>query len=291
MPKGTDDVINGVKSFLGTVEDGTGILGFFGKVFDFLKPLMKPFEFVLKTVMRPFTQIVFTLIDFVTGFYEGFTQTEGGLLDKIAGGFEGGVLGIIKGITEAIDLIFIELPAWIAKKLGFEGLASSLQEFSITELVDPVYDALKRFFKTLFSGDIMGAGEMVVSGVNDFFKTVLRALLPSPTEDYDLLDPRFALQKLFKAIGTYEYVGINPDTGEMMNQIEPTDTGSGAGGAAGAKTNQAGNESAMANVNAVDNSQVAVTTVNKAGDKQVTYVNKTWTQPMPLRASSVGMDY
>ena len=88
MPKGTNDVINGVKSFLGSLEDGSGVLGFFGKVFNFLKPLMKPFEFILKTVMRPFTQIVFTIIDFVTGFYDGFTQTEGGLLEKIAGGFE-----------------------------------------------------------------------------------------------------------------------------------------------------------------------------------------------------------
>lgn len=289
MPKGTDDVINGVKSFLGTVEDGTGILGFFGKVFDFLKPLMKPFEFVLKTVMRPFTQIVFTLIDFVTGFYEGFTQTEGGLLDKIAGGFEGGVLGIIKGITEAIDLIFIELPAWIAKKLGFEGLASSLQEFSITELVDPVWDAIKKFFKTLFSGDIMGAGAMVVGGTMDFVKSIIRSILPE-NKEFKFTDKSTWAGGLIPQ-EIYDWVG--EDTKKVEAQVEPKDTGKGAGGAAGGKAIDQvkmvplpGSMSPM-----TDNSQVAVTTINRAGDKQVTYVQKSWQQPMPLKPSSAGMDY
>lgn len=293
MPKGTDDVINGVKSFLGSFDDGTGVLGFFGKVFDFLKPLMKPFEFVLKTVMRPFTQIVFTIIDFVTGFYDGFTGTEGGFLEKVAGGLEGGILGVIKGITEAIDLLLFGIPAWFLEKLGFENIAKGWKEFSITELIDPAWNAIKEFFKKIFSGDIMGAGSMVVGGVNDFIKALLRMVLPDPTEDYGLLDPR-TYARMAIPDSVYTYAGINPATGEMLEQqVEPKDTGSGAGGAAGAKAVQNPPVPSGVPIPGMmnDNSQVAVTTVNNAGSKQVTYVNKSWTGPMPLKASAMGMDY
>ena len=53
--------------------------------------------------MRPFTQILLTIIDFVVGFYEGFTSEEGSMMDKVTAGIEGGLLGVVKGITEAID--------------------------------------------------------------------------------------------------------------------------------------------------------------------------------------------
>jgi hypothetical protein len=293
LPKGTGEVLESLRTFIGSFDEGTGMLGFFGKALDFLKPLMKPFEFVLKTVMRPFTQIVFTIIDFVTGFYEGFTSTEGSLLDKVGAGLEGGIKGIIKGITEAVDLIFVSLPAWFLEQLGFEKAAEGMREFSFTELVDPIWDAIKKFFKTLFSGDIMGAGSMVVGGINDFIKALLRMVLPDPTEDYGLLDPRtYARMAIPDSI--YTYAGINPATGELLEKkIEPKDTGKGSGGAAGAKAIDQvkmvplpGSMSPM-----TDNSQVAVTTVNRAGDKQITYVQKSWQQPMPLKPSSAGMDY
>lgn len=218
---------------LGSVSEGTGILGFFGKAFGILEPILKPLKTVLGVILRPFTQFVLTFIDFITGFYDGFTSEDGSFMDKMMAGLEGGIKGVIKGITDAIDLIFVKFPAFIAEKLGFQETADALGDFSFTELVDPIWDSIKKFFTTLLSGDISGAAGMVVGGVEEFFKTVLRALLPDPTADFGLLDPRFALQKLFKAIGTYEYVGINADTGEMMEQVSPTDTGTGAGGVAG----------------------------------------------------------
>lgn len=292
LPKGTGEVLESLRTFIGSFDEGTGMLGFFGKVFDFLKPLMKPFEFVLKTVMRPFTQIVFTIIDFVTGFYDGFTGTEGGFLEKVAGGLEGGILGVIKGITEAIDLLLFGIPAWFLEKLGFENLAKGWGEFSITEIIDPAWNAIKEFFKKIFSGDIMGAGSMVVGGVNDFIKALLRMVLPDPTENFGILDPR-TYARMAIPDSVYTYAGINPATGEMLEQkVEPKDTGSGAGGATGAKMNQNPIPQGVPLPGMMsDNSQIAVTTVNRAGDRQVTYVNKSWNQPMPLKPSSAGMDY
>ena len=218
LPTWASEIPQNIRGLLGSADEGTGILGFFSKAFSFLQPVLDPLKKVIGTVFRPFTQILLTVVDFVVGFYEGFTGAEGSLMDKLGAGLEGGIKGVIKGITEAIDLIFIQFPAWILGKLGFKETAEGLKEFSLTDLVDPIWDSIKKFFTTLVSGDISGAAGMVVGGVEDFFKTILRALLPDPTADFSLLDPRFALQKLFKAIGTYDYVGINADTGETIQE-------------------------------------------------------------------------
>jgi hypothetical protein len=216
LPTWAKNIPQNIKSLIGNAEDGTGILGFFSKAFSFLEPVLSPLKKVIGTIFRPFTQILLTVIDFVVGFYEGFTGAEGSLMDKLGAGLEGGIKGIIKGITEAIDLIFIQFPAWILGKLGFEDTANNLKEFSLTDLVDPIWDSIKKFFTTLISGDISGAAGMVVGGVEDFFKAVLRAVLPDPTADYGFFDPRTALQKVFKAMGAYKYAGINADTGELI---------------------------------------------------------------------------
>lgn len=227
LPTWAKEIPQNIRALLGNAEEGTGILGFFSKAFSFLEPVLKPLKMVIGTVFRPFTQILLTVVDFVVGFYKGFTSEEGSLMDKLGAGLEGGIKGIIKGITEAIDLIFIQFPAWILKKLGFEDTANSLKEFSLTALVDPIWESIKKFFKTLISGDIGGAAGMVMGGVQDFFQGILRAVLPDPTADFGFFDPRTALVKLFKAMGAYEYAGINADTGELIPQPQtaPPTTG------------------------------------------------------------------
>ena len=197
--------------------DGGGILGFLGKVGGFLKPLLTPFEFILKTVMRPFTQILLTIIDFVVGFYEGFTSEEGTMMDKVTAGIEGGLLGVVKGITEAIDLIFIKLPAWILEKLGFDGAAEGLREFSLTELIDPAWEAIKGFFKNLFSdpkGTMKAAASSFGNMAEELMKTILRAVLPDPTAS--LMSFAGLAAAPLKATGVYEYAGIDSSSGELL---------------------------------------------------------------------------
>ena len=197
--------------------DGGGILGFLGKVGKFLKPLLIPFEFLLKTVMRPFTQILLTIIDFVVGFYEGFTSEEGSMMDKVTAGIEGGLLGVVKGITEAIDLIFIKLPAWILEKLGFDGAAEGLREFSLTELIDPAWEAIKGFFKNLFNdpkGTLMGAASSFGDMAGELMKTILRAVLPDPSAG--LMSFAGLAAAPLKMTGVYEYAGIDSKTGQVL---------------------------------------------------------------------------
>lgn len=221
MPEGIGAIGDSIRAVFGSLEEGTGVLGFLGKVSGFLKPLLTPFEFVLKTVMRPVTQIFLSLIDFVTGFYEGFTGEDGTFGDKLKAGIEGGVKGIIKGFTEAIDMIFIDLPAWLLEKLGFAGIADNLREFSLTAVVDPVWEAVKNFFKNMFndpSGTMMsiarGAGNMA----ENFVKSILRMVLPDPGADRAWYDPRGLVAKAIPD-SVYEYAGMNPQTGAILPNV------------------------------------------------------------------------
>ena len=221
MPEGIGAIGDSIKAVFGNMDEGTGVLGFLGKVAGFLKPLLTPFEFVLKTVMRPITQIFLSLIDFVVGFYDGFTGTDGSFGDKLKAGIEGGIKGIIKGFTEAIDMIFIDLPAWLLEKLGFKGIADKLREFSLTAVVDPVWEAVKNFFKNMFndpSGTMMsiarGAGNMA----ENFIKTILRMILPDPGADRAWYDPRGLVAKAIPD-SVYEYAGMNPQTGAILPNV------------------------------------------------------------------------
>ena len=221
MPEGIGAIGDSIKAVFGSLDEGTGVLGFLGKVAGFLKPLLTPFEFVLKTVMRPITQIFLSLIDFVVGFYEGFTGEDGSFGDKLKAGIEGGIKGIIKGFTEAIDMIFIDLPAWLLEKLGFKGIADKLREFSLTAVVDPVWEAVKNFFKNMFndpSGTMMsiarGAGNMA----ENFIKTILRMIVPDPGADRAWYDPRGLVAKAIPD-SVYEYAGMNPQTGAILPNV------------------------------------------------------------------------
>ena len=222
LPTWAKEIPQNIRSLIGTAEDGTGILGFFSKAFGFLEPVLKPLKMVIGTIFRPFTQILLTVVDFVVGFYEGFTGAEGSLMDKLGAGLEGGIKGIIKGITEAIDLIFIQFPAWIMGKLGFEDTANELKEFSVTALVDPIWDGIKGFFKKIFTGDFMGA----LSDIGDLYKNlygfILRQILPIPEPDAKWYDIGNLIGKAIPE-SVYEFAGLNKETGERIPEsVVPT---------------------------------------------------------------------
>ncbi len=170
--------MDNIKGIIGTFPDGAtgvagrGIFGFIGSVAKVLEPVLRPLRFVMTTVLRPFTQIILSVIDFVVGFYEGFTDEEGALSDKVLAGLEGGFLGVIKGITEAFDLLFITIPAWLLEKLGMDNAAEFLRGFSLTDLVDPIWAGIKGL--TTFVGSnfllmkdiIVGAFEIEIMRIN-----------------------------------------------------------------------------------------------------------------------------
>ena len=205
--------LDALKAVFGSIDDGTGILGFLSRALSIFKPLLIPFEFAAKTILRPFTQILLSIVDFATGFVDGFKDAEGEKLgDRILSGINEGIRSVIRGFTEAIDLLLFTFPAWIAEKLGFENIASRLKDFNVTKFVDPVIDGIENFIKNLFSSQ--GRVELV-GDADGFFKKVLRYILPDPGISFKPLDPKSWVSAAVPD-AIYTYAGINPDTGERL---------------------------------------------------------------------------
>jgi len=151
-----------IKGFFVGADAGGGIMGFFNGLLDFAKPLLAPLKAVGRHIFGPISQIIMGIVDFFVGFYEGFVgnpeyDEDGNLvgdsrsfMEKIGDGLIGGVKGLIKGITEAIDLILVGIPAWIAEQLGFKEFAEKLNKFweeggLVTRFVDPFIDFILNF--------------------------------------------------------------------------------------------------------------------------------------------------
>ena len=167
-----------VKAIFVGAEGTGGLFGFLSKIFAFLRPILKPIEFLLKTALRPFTQILLSVVDFVVGFFEGFKAEDGTFLEKLTAGLEGGIKGVIKGFTGAIDAIFVEFPAWILKTLGFKKISDDLKKYKLTDLVDPIFDAIKAFFNDPIgiTKQVMGS---LVSNFFGFIENSIRGLIRS----------------------------------------------------------------------------------------------------------------
>ena len=232
------NAFNKVADFIRPIATGVGdagaalgrvigpIVDFFKAAFKAIDPLLKPIKMVIGVALRPFVQILLSVVDFVVGFFKGFTGTgeDATFLEKVTAGIEGGIKGVIRGITEAIDLIFIELPAWIAGKLGFDGVAEKIKEFNVTQFVDPIFNGIKKFFTDAFSGDLeLPALGGATDFAKDLMKTVLRAVLPDPNAP--LLSFAGAAAAPFKAIGAYEFAGYKENSdGQMVLPPAPTMT-------------------------------------------------------------------
>jgi hypothetical protein len=161
----------------------TAVKGFITPVFNFLDgilPIIKPL-IRLGTLFARFTPLglIFALVDFFTGFYEGFTEEivtidedgneiveQRSLLEKTMNGVKEGLFEMFRGfITFPLDIIKDGL-SWILEKLGLEIAADALDSFSFTgvfnKLVEGEFDiigSLKNFAKMIYNpetGSILG---------------------------------------------------------------------------------------------------------------------------------------
>ena len=157
-----------VKAIFVGAEGTGGILGILSKINDFLDPLLGPIKRILGLALRPMFQLFLSVFDFLYGFYEGFKSEEGTLMDKVGAGIVGGIKGVIKGFTSAIDMILVEFPAWILKTLGFKKISDDLKKYKLTDLVDPIFDAIKAFFN-----DPIGITKQVMGSlIKNFFGVI-----------------------------------------------------------------------------------------------------------------------
>ena len=161
IPEGLQGFFDSIKTGLGSISAkgvGSGLLGFLqpvGNFFSGIGDLFKPVLSFLKAPVRLIAGPLLSIIDFVMGFYKGFTEkefvedhhgnlheVEVSMFDKMFKGITGGIGGVIFGITDAFDALFVRLPAWILDKFGATNAAEFLRGFSITEMVKPIWEGI-----------------------------------------------------------------------------------------------------------------------------------------------------
>ena len=108
-------------------------------------------------------------IGFIFSFAEGITEafkTDGDIFDKLTAGVSRFVADFIGA---PLDLLK-DLASWILKKLGFEEVSKSLDDFSIEESIFGLLKGVFSFLKKIFTGDFSGAGQMIMDLVGGFMR-------------------------------------------------------------------------------------------------------------------------
>jgi len=127
------------------VGKGSPIGNFIQRIRDFFGkfPLLsKGLKLALKFIALPIT-VLFGIVDAVKGFMEGYK--DGGIIDGVLTAI-GNVLGGLIGAP--LDLIK-NIAAFVMEKLGFEGIAETMREFSFKDLIKNAFGGIVQFFENL----------------------------------------------------------------------------------------------------------------------------------------------
>jgi hypothetical protein len=216
-----------VKGLLGPLD---GLSKGFSSVTRFLSPLTNLVTRTAGIVAKLFVPLRPILIAFETikGALDGFK--EGGIL----GGLQGAVTGFFNGLIGIPADLITNALAWVLDKFGFSNAAAALKEFSWTDLISDIvalpYDLVRGAFdwiKNLFGG--FSFGDMISGALDigkNFLQSMLRMILPDPGGDYGFADPRKYIAKAIPD-SIYEFAGMNPETGELMEpEGGPVESGS-----------------------------------------------------------------
>ena len=148
-----------------------GMMETFGKVNKFIGT----FGRLIGRLFLPITFIM-TAFDTITGAIDGFTNTEGNIVQQMLGAMGGAIKGFMKIVTIPLDLVK-DLISWIAGKFGFTEFEKLLDGFSFTEMfgkvVDWLYVDLPKFFFDLFSWQGI---KDTLSGALDFANEIGKSL-------------------------------------------------------------------------------------------------------------------
>ena len=200
--------------------------GTIGKIMSFAKG----FGSVLGKLFLPVT-IVMSAFDFITGFIDGFKESEG---DNIVSKFIDGVGG---GLSKLIGNL-VGIPLDLLKKgvglilgfLGFDDAKKSLESFSFKDLIMDIvkapYNLISKaidYIVGVFTGennvveDLISGVANVAEAAKGLLKGILRSILPSPkNEDGGVMG--WIKSQVSKVIPdkVYEFAGLDPETGERL---------------------------------------------------------------------------
>jgi len=191
-----------------------GMMETFGKVNKFIGT----FGRLIGRLFLPITFIM-TAFDTITGAIDGFTNTEGNIVQQMLGAMGGAIKGFMKIVTIPLDLVK-DLISWIASKFGFTEFEKLLDNFSFTELfgkaVDWLYVDLPKFFIDLFSWQgIKDTLSGALNFANEIGKNLQRIIhgalnwvksLFGFGDKGDFAEPEMPVTKDVRAFLTFEWV-------------------------------------------------------------------------------------
>jgi len=196
------------------------------------------FGTVLGKLFLPIT-IVIGAFDLITGFIDGWSESEGNnIYSKFMDGV-GGALGKLVGNLIGIPLDLLKKGvAFIAGKLGFKDAEETLNSFSFADIIKSLVSAPFRLISNVvdkmvgyFTGEESLVGDLTFlkdkfkDMMSTFFKKLVRAILPPPdfltfdTPSVSIFGKKFGgatvnLNPLPDSI--YRFAGLNPETGERI---------------------------------------------------------------------------
>jgi hypothetical protein len=139
----------------------------------------------------------------------------------------GDPLGFVSKIIAAPYELLQKGVAWILSKFGFENAAEDVESFDIAGKIKDVIGSVIKLFTDAIDfyigiftkgADLLGG---LVSGdynISDVFKEILRNILPDPSKDREWYDPIGLVQRAIPD-SVYEYAGIDPETGEVLEEL------------------------------------------------------------------------
>tara|TARA_Y100000114_G_scaffold14330_1_gene11671 strand:+ start:56 stop:2020 length:1965 start_codon:yes stop_codon:yes gene_type:complete len=195
------------------------------------------FGAVLGKLFLPIT-IVIGAFDLITGFIDGWTESEGNnIYSKFVDGV-GGALSKLIGNLIGIPLDLLKKGvAFILGKMGFENAEETLNSFSFTDIIKKIVKAPFTLISTIANKivdiftnfSIKDSLNELKTYINElapkFFKRLLRGILPAPdflkfeiptnraTEFFGIAGKGGDFNPIPK--GVYQFAGINYDTGEI----------------------------------------------------------------------------
>ena len=249
-----DDFIKGVKtlfqpisrvfSAIGNSVTSVAAMGAEGGVIGKILGFAKGFGATLGKLFLPIT-IVIGVFDSITGFIDGFKESEGNnILSKFIDGIGGG-LGKLTGNLLGIPLDLLKSGvSWIVGAMGFDKAEEFLDSFSfadlIMDLVKAPFNMLSKaidYIVGLFTGendlfaDIGSMFGSIADGATSLLKSILRGILPDPSGESDGV---FGfIKKAVSAVipdGVYEFAGLDPKTGEAIPEPESEQLEAATGG-------------------------------------------------------------
>jgi len=162
-------------------------------------------------------------IAWISDKFTSISETVGEFITNVMGD----PVGFISKIIAAPYELLQKGVAWILSKLGFENAAEDVEGFDIAGKLKEVISGVIKLFTDAIDfyigiftkgADLIGG---LVSGdysISDVFKEILRNILPDPSKDRKWYDPIGLVQRSIPK-SVYEYAGINPETGGVLEEL------------------------------------------------------------------------